>query len=131
MNIIKNRYFLIAALLVGLLAAFGGGAVFGGRISNEYLAKNFNEVNMPVMLAHYESYRDISRNIETSNYEMASCHAELGASAMLDVLKTCLADHDCKGFIEKDIQASAPEILGAAPLGFKYLESKEGVRRCK
>lgn len=131
MKIIKNRFFLTALLFVGLLGAFAGGAMFGGRISNEYLAKKFNEVNMPVMLAHYESYRDIARNIETSNYEMANCHAELGASAMLDVLKTCLADQDCKGFVEKDIQASAPEISGATNLGFKYLASKEGVRRCR
>lgn len=131
MNIIRNRFFLVALLLVCLLGTFIGGAVFGGRVSNKYLAKKFNEVNMPVMLAHYKSYRDIARNIEMSNYEMASCHAELGASAMLDVLKPCLADPDCKGFIEKDIQESAPEILGAAPLGFKYLEDKEGVKRCK
>ncbi|MBN8761709.1 MAG: hypothetical protein BGO61_09340 [Thiobacillus sp. 65-69] len=131
MNIIKNRFFLIALLLVSLLSAFIGGAVLGGRISNEYLAKKFNEVNMPVMLAHYKSYRDIARNLETSNYEMANCHAELGASAMLDVLKPCLADQVCKGLIEKDIQENAPEILGIAPLGFKYLESKEGIRRCE
>ena len=130
MSIFKNKYLQVSLLLITLLVAFFAGAVFGGRVSDNYLAKTFNEANMPVMLSHYESYRDIARAIEIHNYDMAKCRAELGASVMLDTLRACQKDINCKNIIEKGIRESSPEVEGKLPLGFDYLQTKKGIKNC-
>lgn len=130
MNLFKYRYFRAFVLVLCLLAVFFAGAVFGGRISDKYLAKKFNENKMPVVLAHYKSYRDISRAIESHNYELAKCNSDLNASVMLDALRACFTDENCKSLIKKDVSETASEIEGKAPLEFKYLQTKNGIKVC-
>lgn len=75
-------------------------------------------------------YRDIAVAIKAGRYESAKCAADLGASAMYDDLKSCLANQDCKAAAGHEIQKAAPEVLGEAPLKFTYLKSKDRVRSC-
>jgi hypothetical protein len=76
-------------------------------------------------------YRDIALNIKAGRYDSAKCAAELGASAMYDDLKSCLANQDCRAAVEQEMRKAAPEVLGEAPLKFTYLKSKDRVRSCE
>lgn len=130
MSIFKNKYLQALLLIISLLGVFFGGAVFGGRVSDSYLAKKFNEANMPVILSHYKSYRNIARAIELQNHDMAKCHAQLGASVMFDALRACVDDINCKNIIEKRIREDAPEVEGKLPMGFEYMQTKKGIKSC-
>lgn len=120
----------VVFLSVSHVAAFFGGAIVGGRISNNYLSQEFEKANAPVILSHYEDYRDIAKSIKTGNLDNAKCSAELGASSNLDVVRACLADDHCKSSIEKEVRQRAPEIISGAPLDFDYKQREGEVRRC-
>lgn len=121
----------IVILIVSYAVVFFGGSIVGGRISKNYLSQEFEKANAPVLLSHYEDYRDIAKSIKTGNLDNAKCSAELGASSNLDAVRACLADEHCKASIEKEVRQRAPEIISGSPLGFEYKQREGTVRRCE
>lgn len=127
----RKRLFLGLSLIIGAMIVFVVGYFLGGRISKDYLAREFNRANMPVVLSHYEIFRGIARSIKEGDYSIAKCRADLGASSKLDEIRECMSDQHCRRSIESEIENRAPEVLARAPLGFDYLENSNGIRSCE
>lgn len=127
----RKKVIWIVLLIVSHAVAFFGGSVVGGRISKSYLYQEFDKANAPVMLSHYEIFRDIAKGIREGNYDIAICHAELGASSNLDDIRTCLENDYCKASIEKEVSQQAPEIISGSPLAFDYKPADGAIRRCE
>lgn len=130
MKLFENRFLKVIILFVILICVFFAGSIFGGRVSDKYLVRQFKESTMPTSLAHYKSYRDISRAIDSRSYDLAKCNSDLNASVMLDSLKVCINEENCKNIIWKDINATAPEVIDNAPLDFSYIKTNNGIKRC-
>ena len=118
-------------LIISHVAIFFGGSVVGGSISKSYLYQEFEKANAPVILSHYEIFRDIAKNIKTGKLDNARCSAELGASSNLDDVRACLKNDYCKASIEKEVYQKAPEIISGAPLSFDYKKREGAVRQCE
>lgn len=131
MNYSKRRVALVVFLLISHLAAYVLGSVINRQVMLRSLSKEFNKENAIVNLGRYTEYRDIALDIKANHYDKAKCSAELGASAMYDDLKSCLANQDCRAAIEKRTREIAPEVLGESPLKFTYLKSKDRVKTCE
>jgi hypothetical protein len=109
---------------------FVGGAITGRLLTVNYIADQGGVAEARVMLGNYTTYRNIALAVRAGDDETALCYAELNASLMYDSLSACVANGLCGGDIEKGIRKIAPEILGDAPLTFKYIKNSAGGRRC-
>jgi hypothetical protein len=127
----KKSIIWTGVFLVSHVVVFFGGSFVGGMISKNYLAQGFEKVNAPIMLSHYEIFRDIAIEIKSGNYDLAICRAELGASSNLDDIRGCLNKGYCKAIIEAELSQRAPEIMSGAPLRFDYKKEEGGIRRCE
>lgn len=127
----SKKIIWIVLLIVSHAAALFGGSVVGGRISKSYLYQEFEKVNAPITLSHYAIFRDIAKGIREGNYEIAICHAELGASSNLDDIRACLKNDYCKASIEKEVSQQAPEIISGSPLPFDYKPADGAIRWCE
>lgn len=130
-NSLKGKVTLVAILLLSHSAVYVLGSSINRQGMLSGLSQEFNRSNASLNLGRYTEYRDIALDIKASKYEIATCSAELGASAMYDDLKSCLANQGCKDAVEPKLREVAPEVLGEAPLRFTYLKGKDGIRLCK
>lgn len=127
----KRKITLVAILVISHLTFYVLGSVINRQVMLHALSEQFNQTNASLNLGRYTEYRDIALAIRMGKYDNAKCSAELGASAMYDDLKSCLANPNCRAVIERETRKVAPEVLGEAPLKFTYLRSKDGIRSCK
>lgn len=102
----------------------------GIKSANQDFEDTLHKVQAEASFGHYLAYRDIARSIGGEAYSRARCNATLGASAMLDITKDCLADDKCRSTIHKSVEIIAPEIAGTEPLGFEYIQTKHGRKTC-
>ena len=130
-NNLKRKIALVAILLLSHSTVYVLGSFINRQIMLSALLEQLNRTNASLTLGRYTEYRDIALNIKAAKYDNAKCSAELGASAMYDDLKFCLADQRCKVSVEQKIREAAPEVLGEAPLKFTYLKSKDGIKSCE
>ncbi len=130
-NNLKRKIALVVILLLSHSAVYVLGSFINRQAMLSALSAQFNRTNASLNLGRYTEYRDIALDVKAGKYNNAKCSAELGASAMYDDLKSCLANQGCKGAIEQKIREAAPEILGEAPLKFTYLKSKDGIKSCE
>jgi hypothetical protein len=126
----KKWIYVVLALIASHLVAFLAGSTTGKHIAMNYIAHESKRANAQVALGHYTIYRDIAKDLKVGKQDSAKCNAELGASAMLDSIKTCLADDTCGATAIKQMQTNAPEVIGNNPLDFSYIDSKAGIKRC-
>ena len=123
-------------IVIVLVMSHGVAYVLGSIINREKIlseiSKEFERANAEVNLGRYMEYRDIIVSVNDKEYGKAKCYAQLGASAMYDDLKSCVAEADCGNSIMRKINDNAPEILDDGTLNFTYLErNKNGIRLCK
>ncbi len=95
-----------------------------------YFTGETEKANATVSLGQYTIYRDIAIDIKNGMNDRAKCRAELGASSMVDTVRLCAANRDCRQAIEKEAREVATEVLGQSPLPFDYIQSKNGIKRC-
>ena len=110
----RKRIVWAVVLLISHVGVFVGGSVISRHVTTDYFFTEIKKGNARVVLGHYTIYRDIAANIKERKYDEAKYSAELVAGAMFDSLKECLADHECRDVIEKEVRKNAPEILGEA-----------------
>ena len=120
----------VILLIISHSLFFIGGSTLGKHITLKYFVNETEKTNARLTVGQYRTYRDLAVDINAGRYERAKCIAELVASSMLDEIKACLANQGCRDSVEKNAREIAPETLGEAPLGFVYVESKNGIRRC-
>lgn len=118
-------------MLISHAAFFVAGGLVARNIVMNHFFDEAEKADAHVLLGHYTGYRDIAVAINESKYIDAKCLAELNASAMFDSLRTCISDVACGNVIGQKARSSAPEIFGEAPMGFSYIESKEGIKSCR
>jgi hypothetical protein len=126
----KRKIAWAVVLVISHLLVLVMGFITANRASLNRFVRETETIDAQVTLGHYTIYRDIAIDLKAGRYDRIKCSAELAASSMLDDIKTCLASQACKSAIEKTAKASAPEVLGEAPLQFAYIESKGGLRHC-
>lgn len=127
----SRKVFFVAVLITSCFVSYILGSVINRKIMLSSFSEQFNRANATVNLGRYSEYRDIAVDIQERRYEDAKCFAELGASAMYDDLKSCLASKDCGEAVKQKIHEVAPEVLGETPLKFSYIKSKNGIKSCK
>ena len=102
----------------------------GKHFTLDYFVGETEKADARVTLGHYTIYRDMAADITAGRYDRAKCSAELSASSMLDDVRACLGNQECRASLEKEARQHAPEALGEAPLAFGYIASKDGIRYC-
>lgn len=117
-------------LIVTHLATFFFGQAAGRNFVTASFVAQVKKANAEVALGNYLVYRDIVIDLEAGNLRRAKCNAQLGASAMFDGVKECLADTRCNRNIGPAADKSAPEIKGGEKAPFEYLETKGGKKYC-
>lgn len=118
-------------MLMSHAVFFVAGGLVARKIVMEHFFDEAEKADAHVLLGHYTGYRDIAVAINEGKYTDAKCLTELNASAMFDSLRTCTSDVACGDAIGQKARSSAPEIFGKAPMGFSYIESKEGIKSCR
>jgi len=118
------------ALLASHLLFFAGGSVLARHGALGDFVQQTKRADAQVTLGHYSAYRDIAVEITTKRYDRAKCNAELMASSMLDDVKACVGNPNCKGALEEHVRKVAPEALGQSPVPFGYIAMKGGGRSC-
>jgi len=118
-------------LIVSHAAFFALGAISNRRATLNAFATQERTANGAVDLGLYLDYRDIALAITGKQYDRALCAAQLGASGRLDDVKACLAIRDCRIVLEQRVRQSAPEITDGAPLPFRYIAARDGIRSCE
>lgn len=106
-------------LLLSYVAAFIVGSATGRQTTLKYYSEEFETANAHVLIGHYSAYKNIASNIRESRYGNAKCEAEMMATAMLESMKSCMADANCKQAVSKKAREFAPESLGEAPIPFE------------
>jgi len=101
------------------VAVFIAGSATGRQTTLKYYSQEFQTANAHVLIGHYSAYKNIVLNIKASRYGNGKCEAEMMATAMLESMKSCVADASCKQAIAKKAREFAPEILGEAPVPFE------------
>jgi len=119
-------------LLASHATFFIVGDTRGKHIAMKFYIEEIKKADSQVALGRYRIYRDIVSNIKTGRIDRAICGAELQASGYLDDIKSCLADKECRGTIDKATRKVAPEAFGEVPLKFHYWsKSPNGIRQCE
>lgn len=126
----KKKIIWIVIFLISHAIFFIVGDIRGKHLAMNYVFKEAKKADIEVALGRYTIYRDIVADIKSGKNDFAICRADLEASAYFDDIKSCLANQDCRGSIEKKTREVAPEALSELPLKFNYLKSENGIRRC-
>ena len=126
----KRKAALAVILILSHFAFYVLGATINRHTMLSAFAREYEKAQATVNVGLYTDYRYIALAIKAKQYENALCNAQLGASVRYDDLKACLASQDCKIVVEEDLRRDAPEVLGQAPLGFRYIKSKDGIKSC-
>lgn len=126
----KRKFAIAVILLLSHFIFYVLGSVINRQIMLSSFAKEFKQADAEATLGRYDEYKYIALNVSEGKYDKVKCAAELGASAMFDDLKSCVADQDCRIVIEQRLHEAAPEVLGEAPVKFSYVKSKDGIKSC-
>lgn len=127
----KRKLGITVILLLSHFVFYMLGSVINRQIMIESFSKEFKRAEVETDLGRYSEYKYMILNIYDKKFDTVKCAAELGASAMYDDLKSCIAEQDCRGAIEKKLHETAPEVLGEIPLKFSYVKSKNGIKSCE
>jgi len=120
----------MVALLASYVVVFVGGTFTGRQVTIKWFANATQVADAEVMVGHYTTYRDIALDIGAGKIDRAKCNADLGASAMLDGIRDCMAEETCRTKIRLVALSGAPEIVGEAVVPFNYIATKDGRKTC-
>lgn len=125
-----KKYKIVVLLILSHIAVFVIASTLNRHFMLKSLDSQFKRLDAEVALGRYIGYRDIVDNIQKNELSTAKCYAELGASSMLDTLRSCLADQSCAQLDTPNNHKNAPELFGEAEFNFKYIPKQKGIRQC-